>query len=144
MADEGHSVQLAARVLGVSASGYYEWNTRAPSARSIRHALLTDAIREVHTLSRGTYGFRRVHAELTLGRGLVVAHGTVELLMQRAGLKGVSRPLHTIGTVVRADGPFISVRVRSRRGVTHLEQYRRRDGSCVGGRGQTESVTADL
>jgi transposase InsO family protein len=90
MAGEGLSVQLAARVLNVSASGYYEWKTRTPSARSIRHALLTDAIREVHTLSRGTYGFRRVHAELTLGRGLVVAHGTVELLMQRAGLKGVT------------------------------------------------------
>jgi putative transposase len=90
MAAEGLSVQLAARVLQVSASGYYEWKTRAPSARSIRHALLTDAIREVHTGSRGTYGFRRVHAELTLGRGLVVAHGTVELLMQRAGLKGVT------------------------------------------------------
>ncbi len=74
----------------MSASGYYEWKSRAPSARSIRHALLTDAIREVHTLSRGTYGFRRVHAELTLGRGLVVAHGTVELLMARVGLKGVT------------------------------------------------------
>jgi hypothetical protein len=47
-------------VLQVSASGYYEWKTRAPSARSIRHALLTGAIREVHTVSRGTYGFRRV------------------------------------------------------------------------------------
>lgn len=90
MAGEGLSVQLAARVLSVSASGYYEWKTRAPSARSIRHTLLTDAIREVHTLSRGTYGFRRVHVELTLGRGLVVAHGTVELLMARAGLKGVT------------------------------------------------------
>jgi putative transposase len=90
MAGEGLSVQLAARVLDVSASGYYEWKSRAPSARSIRHALLTDAIREVHTASRGTYGFRRVHAELTLGRGLVVAHGTVELLMARAGLKGVT------------------------------------------------------
>ncbi len=90
MAGEGSSVKLAARVLDVSASGYYEWRSRAPSARSIRHALLTDAIREVHTVSRGTYGFRRVHAELTLGCGLVVAHGTVELLMQRAGLKGVT------------------------------------------------------
>jgi putative transposase len=90
MAGEGLSVQLAARVLDVSASGYCEWRSRAPSARSIRHALLTDAIREAHTLSRGTYGFRRVHAELTLGRGLVVAHGTVELLMQRAGLEGVT------------------------------------------------------
>jgi putative transposase len=90
MVAEGHSVQLTARVLSVSESGFYDWRTRAPSTRSIRHALLTDAIREVHLASRGTYGFRRVHAELTLGRGLVVAHGTVELLMARAGLKGVT------------------------------------------------------
>jgi putative transposase len=65
-------------------------DSRAPPARSIRHALLTDAIREVHTVSRGNHGFRWAHAELTLGRGLVVAHGTVELLMRRAGLKGVT------------------------------------------------------
>jgi putative transposase len=31
-----------------------------------------------------------VHAELTLRRGPVVAHGTVELLMRRAGLRGVT------------------------------------------------------
>ena len=47
--------QLAARVLEVSMSGYYDRKTRAPSARSIRHALLTDAVLDVHTLSRGTY-----------------------------------------------------------------------------------------
>jgi len=41
MAGEGLSVQLAARVLDVSASGDYEWKSHAPSARSIRHALLT-------------------------------------------------------------------------------------------------------
>ena len=90
MAGEGHSVQLAARVLQVSESGYYDALTRPPSARMIRHAWLTDQIREVHTASNGTYGARRVHAELTLGRGLVVAHGTVEMLMSRAGIRGVT------------------------------------------------------
>ena len=58
--------------------------------RAVRHALLTDLIREVHQASRGTYGYRRVHAELTRGRGLVIAHGTVELLMARVGLAGVT------------------------------------------------------
>ncbi|QZN87081.1 IS3 family transposase [Cellulomonas sp. C5510] len=51
--------------------------------------ILTDAIREVHAASRGIYGVRRVHAELTLGRGLTVWQGTVAMLMQRAGLKGI-------------------------------------------------------
>lgn len=90
MAGKGLPVQLATRVLGVSESGYYEFRSRGPSAREVRHALLTDLIREVHQASRGTYGYRRVHAELTLGRGLVIAHGTVELLMARAGLAGVT------------------------------------------------------
>ncbi|WP_406165994.1 transposase [Streptomyces canus] len=41
------------------------------------------------TASRGTYGSRRVHAELGLGLSIHVSHHTVELLMQRAGLHGL-------------------------------------------------------
>ena len=33
---------------------------------------------------------RRVHAELTLGRGITVGDHAVELLMRRAGLRGVT------------------------------------------------------
>ncbi len=90
MAGEGLPVQLATRVLAVTDSGYYAWRGRGPSARAVRHALVTETIRQVHLASRGTYGYRRVHAELTMGRGLIVGHGTVELLMVRAGLKGVT------------------------------------------------------
>ena len=57
--------KLACRVLQVSESGYYAWRSRAPSARAVRHAWLTDLIRQVHSASRGTYGVRRVHADLT-------------------------------------------------------------------------------
>lgn len=56
---------------------------------------LTDVIREIHTASRGTYGQRRVHAELTLGRGVTVGHGQVELVMRQAGIAGLSgRPTY--------------------------------------------------
>jgi IS30 family transposase/transposase InsO family protein len=89
MADEGLPVQAAARVLGVSESGYYDWRGRPPSPRSLRHAWLTDTVSAVHVSSYGTYGARRVHAELRLGHGIVVSHGTVELMMRRAGLKGL-------------------------------------------------------
>ncbi|WP_369251862.1 hypothetical protein [Geodermatophilus amargosae] len=54
----------------------------------------------------------------------------------------MSRPRQTAGTVVRADGPFISVRVRSPRGAAYVEQFCRRDGSRVGGRGRAELVNA--
>jgi hypothetical protein len=90
MTEHALPVQLACRVLEVSESGYYAWYSRVPSARSIRHVWLTDAIRHVHTESRGTYGVRRVHAELTLGQSIAVGHQAVEILMRRAGIQGIS------------------------------------------------------
>jgi putative transposase len=89
MAAEGHQVQLCCRLLGVAESGYYEWLKRPPCMRSLRHVSLTELIRQVHIASRGTYGSRRVTAELVLGRGISVGHGQVELLMARAGLAGL-------------------------------------------------------
>jgi transposase InsO family protein len=90
MAAEDHSILIACRVPQVSESGFYAQRRRPPSARAIRHAALTDLIGRIHLDSRGTYGARRVHAELTLGHGLSLGHGTVELLMRRAGIAGVS------------------------------------------------------
>ncbi|OBA50104.1 transposase [Nocardia sp. 852002-20019_SCH5090214] len=89
MASEGLPVQAACRLLDVAESGYYEWRSRPPSQRSIRHVWLLDQIRAVHAASRGTYGAHRVHAELTLGLGISVGHGQIELLMARAGIKGL-------------------------------------------------------
>ena len=87
----------------VRASGYYEWRSRAPSQRAIRHAWITEQIRAVHAASRGTYGARRVHAELTLGLGLQIGHNQVEMLMARATIKGLPgdrrpRPRHETPT----------------------------------------------
>ncbi|WNM24381.1 IS3 family transposase [Demequina capsici] len=90
IAAEGLPVQVACRVLAVSEAGLYEARKRAPSERSIRHAMLTDLIADIHQDCHGIYGARRVHAELTFGRGIAVGHGQVELLMKRAGLQGVS------------------------------------------------------
>ena len=89
MSAEALPIQLACRVVGVSESGFHAWRNRAPSARSIRHALLTDLIRKVHLDSRGVYGARRVYAELTLGHGILTGHNAVEMLMRRAGIQGV-------------------------------------------------------
>lgn len=83
------------RAVGVPVSGYYGWLRRPPSARSIRHVWLGDVICEIHSRSRQTYGAKRVHAELTSGRGITVCRQTVENLMRRAGLQGISgRPKH--------------------------------------------------
>jgi transposase InsO family protein len=90
MANEGLSVQIACRVLGVSESGYYAWRKRPPSARAVRHAWLTERIRAVHEASRGTYGARRVRAELVLGQGISVGHEAVERLMRAADIQGLA------------------------------------------------------
>ena len=99
-------MQLACRVVEVSESGYYARRSRAPSPRSIRHEWLIDVIRQVHAVSRGTYGIRRVHAELTLGRSITVGHQAVELLMRRAQIQGISgRPKfrHVAGVAAAED-----------------------------------------
>nr|WP_243730618.1 IS3 family transposase [Nesterenkonia salmonea] len=83
-------VQVACRVLGVAESGYYAQRNRPPSERAIRHEWLTGVIAEVHAASHGRYGVRRVHAELTMGRGIPVGHQQIEFLMRRAGLRGLT------------------------------------------------------
>ena len=80
---------VTCRVLRVSTSGYYEWRFRRPSARDVDDAHTIDTIRELHRLARGTYGVRRLHAELFLGRQLRIGRGPVERLMSIAGLQGV-------------------------------------------------------
>lgn len=94
MADEHHAIELTRRILGVSASGFYAWRARPSSERAIRHAWLTDLITEIHVGSRRTYGALRVHAELTIGRGIVVGHNAVAMLMRRAGLSELPGKRH--------------------------------------------------
>jgi putative transposase len=82
---------VACRVLEVSTSGYYEWRSRPASARDLGDAHLMNEIRDLHRTARGTYGVRRIHAELRLGRRHLIGHGRVERLMRLAGLQGVHR-----------------------------------------------------
>lgn len=89
LVDEGVDAKRACRELAVSRSGYYEWRTRAPSARAIRHIWLSDRIAAIHEASHGTYRALRVHAELVHAHGVTVGHNTVALLMRRAGLAGL-------------------------------------------------------
>jgi putative transposase len=137
--DDGVRVRQACYSLGVSTSGFYEWKSRAPSARSVRHAWLTDLIGQVHEASYGTYGQPRVRAELQQAHGLIVSRKTVALLMQRAGLSGL--PLRrrakrvpaqkTVTDLVKrqftADGP-------NRLWVTDITEHPTREGKlycCV-------------
>ena len=85
-----YPVATMCRLLGVSASGYYAWQGRAPSARAESDRALLDRIREIHRISRETYGALRIHAEL-VAQGCAVGRKRVARLMRRAGLRGISR-----------------------------------------------------
>ena len=85
-----YPVAVLCRMLGVSKSGYYAWRSRPPSERKRQDALLTEKIREVHSRSRGTYGYPRVHAELR-SLGIGCGRRRVARLMRAAGLRGCMR-----------------------------------------------------
>ena len=91
LAADGVHVAVACRVLRISTSGYYEWRQRGPSARALADRALRATIEAIHTMSRGTYGVPRVHAELRLGRGIRCGRKRVARLMRLAGLQGVFR-----------------------------------------------------
>ncbi len=91
MAADGIPVAVACRVLNVSTSGFYEWRDRPPSDRAVADADLVETITDIHAGSRGTYGVRRVHAELRLGCGTQVGRKRVERLMRNECLTGVHR-----------------------------------------------------
>lgn len=85
-----HRVATVCRVLGVSASGYYAWQSRPLSARAQTDRELLEHIRTIHDRSRGTYGAPRIQAEL-VAEGVHIGRKRVARLMQAAGLVGVSR-----------------------------------------------------
>jgi putative transposase len=59
-----YGVATMCRVLAVSASGYYAWRKRPPSARARTDVALTSRITAIHQYARGTYGAPRIHEEL--------------------------------------------------------------------------------
>jgi putative transposase len=69
----------------VAASGFFMWRRRSPSPRQLRFAWLTELVRAIHADSRGTYGWRRVNAELVYGHGVIVNPKTIRKIMRAPG-----------------------------------------------------------
>lgn len=83
----------------VSRSGYYDWVSRKPSAQARRRAELVILVRYSFDRSDGTYGYRRVHADLVRW-GHQVDDETVRSIMRAEGLEACQpkpfRPTTTI------------------------------------------------
>jgi len=93
-----YAVATMCRVLAVSASGYYAWRKRPPSARARADVELGTRIRAIHQYSRGTYGAPRIHQELRAAE-IRVGCKRVARLMKAARLRGASRRQWVLTTV---------------------------------------------
>jgi putative transposase len=78
------------RCLKVSASGYYDWEQRSPSARAVDNQRLLARIREIHEDSKGAIGAPRMHEDLA-DEGETASPNRVARLMARHGIQGWPR-----------------------------------------------------
>ncbi|MFF0991636.1 IS3 family transposase [Kocuria nitroreducens] len=92
LVDAGAPVHTCCRILGVSRQGYYRYRKRPTSSTELRRRWLTGLIREIHVASRGTYGYRRIHAELTIGMGIPCSSRLISALMTRTRIRGLPGP----------------------------------------------------
>jgi transposase InsO family protein len=74
------------RLLGVSRSTFYAWRNRAETATAARRRELAAHVRRVFAASRGTYGCRRVSAQLNREEH-ACSVGLVADLMRELGLR---------------------------------------------------------
>jgi transposase InsO family protein len=92
--------------LEVSKSGYYEWLSRPESATAQRREELKLRIGDIFDDSDGTYGYRRIAAQLAR-RGVAAGEELVRRLMRELGLVACQpRPWRPATTVQGASGPI--------------------------------------
>lgn len=81
---------MLAKRLSISESCLRNWMAQADADDGGSDSRLSTGEKK-ELVPRGTYGWPRVHAELTLGLGLPVNHKRVRWLMPEAGLQGLYR-----------------------------------------------------
>lgn len=100
-----YKVKRLCRVLAVGRSGYHAW-VKAATTRAARQAAdaeLAGQIRAAHADSRGTYGVRRIHAEIAARREQAgagpVNRKRIERVMREARITGRHRRRRVVTTV---------------------------------------------
>ena len=83
-------IEKMAALLEVSRCGYYEFLGRKCRKRALEDKTLSEAIKEIHKKSRGTYGSPRIHAELKK-QGFTSSRRRVANLMRRENIQAKMR-----------------------------------------------------
>jgi len=92
-----YSVSRLCQVLGVSRSGYCQWRSRSPSARSQANSALDAEVGAIHRTNRGRYGRPRIVA-LLRAQGQRVSAERVRRSLQRQGLRPVYKRPYRVTT----------------------------------------------
>lgn len=93
-----HPVGLMCRLLSVSRSGFYAWQSRPLSARAREDVRLTAAITGIYRRSDDVYGAPMIHAELADDFGIRVGRKRVARLLRAAGLRGATLKRYVVTT----------------------------------------------
>lgn len=86
LSEEGHPVQLCCELLTVSTSGFYDWKSRLPSKRQRENEVLKSEIKEIHKVSKETYGSPRIKAALE-AKGHFAGKDKVAKLMREENIR---------------------------------------------------------
>ena len=100
-----YPLRILFRVLQVSKSGYYAWQTRKPSNRDLEDERLRPKILEAFKTGRGSYGSPRVQSEL-VDQGFEIGRRRVARLMREMGLEGLSPRKFRVTTDSKHDEPI--------------------------------------
>jgi len=95
---EQANVAKACELLEVSRSAFYQWSKHVPSRRQLADNELGERIEEIHTGSRGTYGWPRVHQALRR-EAIHCSRKRVARIMRQRGLIGRCRRRWTKTTI---------------------------------------------
>jgi putative transposase len=113
-AEKAHyPVRTLCRCLGVTRSGFYAWQRRPPSPRSVEDVRLLHRLRLVHTIHRRTYGRPRLHRALQ-DDGIRISEKRVRRLMRMAGLTAVGRRAFCVTTNSAHAGPVAANHLQRR------------------------------
>ena len=106
---EGHrdqfSVARMCRQLDVSRTGYGQWRTRPPSARTVANAVLDAQVAALHAGSQRSYGRPRIVRGLR-AQGVPVSHERVRQSLKRPGLRPVYPRPYRVTTDSAHDNPI--------------------------------------
>ena len=109
---EQHNVAKACQLLEVSRSAFYDHVKHLPSARAVADAELAERIEAIHTASRGTYGWPRVHRALRR-EGIHASRKRVARIMRQKGLIGRCRRRFTVTTISDPDTQAVDLLKRA-------------------------------